>query len=289
MFESWSKNPYEDYKILTDLNELRNELNNNFFSQLFQMLKDIQKKMNDLIDYYNCVKNKSLNNLRDSVRDINVACIKALDSWKEKLNIKNIINNNNIFKNFDDYYNELKRKENENFKKRMNDFKKLDENDSKSLIEFIDKIKKVILEFLEGVANDENLNEKKIEGKNVENNNLNLHNNIGNENIIEEEEGEEKNEEEKEEKNEEEGEEKNEEKKIHNKSSKFTGVSKNGKSWRVQICFEGEKYKVGTFKNEDDAGKIYDIFSIKFHGTKAVTNFFFTKNQKEKLNELLNK
>jgi len=300
MFESWSKNPYEDYKISNDLTDFKNQLNNVFFAQLFQMLKNIQNKLNDLIDYYNCFLNNSLNNLRNSVRDINVAYIKALDNLKEKLKIKDIMNNNNIFKIFNDNYNKLKTKENENFQKRMNDLKKLDENGAKCLIEFIERTKKNIFEFFEGV--DENLNKKKIEisGKNGDNNINN--NNIENENIIEEEGKIEENnnnnnienenvieEEEKiEEKNEEHqiNEEQNEEKNIHNKSSKYWGVSKNGSNWRVQFCFNGENYKLGTFQTEKDAAKLYDIFTIKARGTEAKTNFCYTKKQKKKFMKL---
>jgi len=40
MFDSWSRNPYDDYKISADLFELKNKLNNVNFHQLFQMLKD---------------------------------------------------------------------------------------------------------------------------------------------------------------------------------------------------------------------------------------------------------
>ena len=104
MFESWSTNPYEDYKISTDLTELKNKLNNIFFVQLFQMLKEVQNKCNDLIDNYNNMNINSLANLRDSVRDIKVGCIKTLDELKEKLNIKDIVNNVEIFKNFDIAY-----------------------------------------------------------------------------------------------------------------------------------------------------------------------------------------
>ena len=63
MFESWSSNPYEDYKISTDLTDLKNKLNNIFFVQLFQMLKEVQNKCNDLIDNYNNMNINSLGNL----------------------------------------------------------------------------------------------------------------------------------------------------------------------------------------------------------------------------------
>ena len=56
----------------------------------------MQNKCNDLIDNYNNINKNSLANIRDSVRDIKVSCIKILDELKEKLNIKDIVNNTNI-------------------------------------------------------------------------------------------------------------------------------------------------------------------------------------------------
>ena len=104
MFQSWSRNPYVDYKITTDLSELKNKVNNVLFSQLFQMLKEVQNKCIEVIDEYNNVNLNSVANIRDSVRDIKASCVKALDELKEKLNIKDIVNNPQIFKEFDIAY-----------------------------------------------------------------------------------------------------------------------------------------------------------------------------------------
>ena len=162
MFEKWSKNPYEDYKISTDLTAFKNQLNNIFFSQLFQMLKEIQNKCNDLIDNYNNMNNNSLGNLRDSVRDIKVVCIKALDDLKEKLNIKDIVNNVEIFKNFDIAYKELERVQNENFIYNLNNFRDLNQNVSLLVTGFIDKIYNMILDLLKKIVNDEQFAEIKM-------------------------------------------------------------------------------------------------------------------------------
>ena len=162
MFEKWSKNPYEDYKISTDLTAFKNQLNNIFFAQLFQMLKEIQNKCNDLIDNYNNMNNDSLGNLRDSVRDIKVVCIKALDDLKEKLNIKDIVNNVEIFKNFDIAYKELERVHNENFIFNLNNFRDLNQNVSLLVTGFIDKIYNMILDLLKKIVNDEQFAEIKM-------------------------------------------------------------------------------------------------------------------------------
>lgn len=155
LFESWSTNPYEDYKISADLNELKNKLNNVFFAQLFQMLEEVRNKCNDLIDNYNNMNINSLANLRDSVRDIKVGCVKTLDELKEKLNIKDIVNNVEIFKNFDIAYKELGRIQNEKFKNNLNNFRDLNQNVSILVTGFIDRIYNMILDILNKIINDE--------------------------------------------------------------------------------------------------------------------------------------
>ena len=162
MFESWSSNPYEDYKISADLTEYKTKLNNVFFAQLFQMLKEVQNKCNDLIDNYNSVNMNSLGNLRDSVRDIKVVCVKALDDLKDKLNIKDIVNNVEIFKNFDVAYKELARIQNENFRKNLGKFRDLNQNVSKLVIGVIDQIYNTILEVLKKIVNNEKFMEIKM-------------------------------------------------------------------------------------------------------------------------------
>ena len=161
LFESWSSNPYEDYKISTDLTEYKNKLNNIFFIQLFQMLKDIQNKCNDLIDNYNNMNINSLGNLRDSIRDIKVGCIKSLDELKEKLNIKDIVNNVEIFKNFDVAYKQLGKIQNEKFRNNLNNFRDLNQNVSVLVTGLIDSIYNAILDLLKKISSDENFGEIK--------------------------------------------------------------------------------------------------------------------------------
>jgi len=162
LFESWSRNPYDDYKISSDLTEVKNKLNNILFAQLFQMLKEVQVKCNNLIDNYNNINLNSLGNIRDSVRDIKVSCVKALDDLKEKLNIKDIVNNVEIFKNFDIAYKELERVQNENFIYNLNNFRDLNQNVSLLVTGFIDKIYNMILDLLKKIVNDEQFAEIKM-------------------------------------------------------------------------------------------------------------------------------
>ena len=125
MFENWSKKPYEDFQISVDLQEYKNNLNNVTFKQLFEMLKQVQIKCNELIDKYNTINQKSLFNIRDSVRNIQASCIKALDEYKDLINIKDIVNNQEVFIDFDHIYKDMGNKQKERFKENLLKFQEL--------------------------------------------------------------------------------------------------------------------------------------------------------------------
>ena len=163
MFQSWSRNPYVDYKITTDLSELKNKVNNVLFSQLFQMLKEVQNKCIEVIDEYNNVNLNSVANIRDSVRDIKASCVKALDELKEKLNIKDIVNNPQIFKEFDIAYKNMGRIQNEKFKKNLEICEQLNQQVSILVNNLIDKVYNLILETLKEALNEQKYNNVKIE------------------------------------------------------------------------------------------------------------------------------
>ena len=162
MFENWAKNPFEEFQISADLNDYKNNLNNKIFKQLFLMLQEIQNKCNALIDKYNQINEQSLNNIRESVRDIKVSCIKALDEYKNAINVKDIINNEEIFVDFDRIYKEMGIQHKEKFKENVIKFQELNKSISILVQNLIDNICKNI--------NDNlllNLNNKQFE--NIEN------------------------------------------------------------------------------------------------------------------------
>ena len=163
MFQTWSRNPYVDYNITTDLSEMKDKLNNVLFVQLFQLLKEVQVKCNDIIDNYNNVNKNSLGNIRDSVRDIKVSCVKALDDLKEKLNIKDIVNNPQIFKEFDIHYKNMGKIQDEKFKKNLEIFKQLNQQVSIMVTNLIEKIYNLILEALKEASNEQQYNNIKIQ------------------------------------------------------------------------------------------------------------------------------
>ena len=158
MFQNWSKDPYCDYNISADLTIFKKKMNEILFPQLFRLLKDIQDKCNGLIDSYNNVNLNNLGNIRDSVRDIKVSCVKTLDELKEKLHIKDIVNNQQVFKDFDKAYKDLGLKMNEKFKQNLLIFQELNQTVSSRVMDQIEIIYNAILNLLNQCLNDQNFN-----------------------------------------------------------------------------------------------------------------------------------
>ena len=163
LFENWSQKPYDDYQISVDLSKLKTEINTAIFTKLFEMLKKIQEKCITVVDEYNKVNFNSLGNIRDSVRDIKVSCIKALDELKEELNIKNIVNNQQIFVEFDKAYKELGKIQNEKFNQNLVIFEELNKKVSPIVTDLIQQIYTTIYTTLEQCLNEEKFNSIKFE------------------------------------------------------------------------------------------------------------------------------
>ena len=163
IFDSWSHNPYEDYQISVDLSELKTKVNTIMFDELFRILKTIQEKCNSLIDEYNHVNRSSLGNIRDSVRDIKVSCIKFLDNLKEELNIKDIVNNEDIFVEFDLAYKELGKKQNAKFKNNLLVFQELNKQVSLLVSNFVNQINNSIKKTLNDALNQQQYNNLKYQ------------------------------------------------------------------------------------------------------------------------------
>ena len=124
------------------------------FQELFNMLRKVQEKCNLLIDEYNQVNTTSLNNIRNSVRDIKLSCIKALDGLKDDLNIQNIVNNQDIFIQFDKEYKDLGKEQNEKFKKNLENFGELNKKVSILVENLIRQIYSVIYKTLNDMLED---------------------------------------------------------------------------------------------------------------------------------------
>ena len=163
IFENWSSKPYEDYQISVDLSQLKTKLNSVMFDELFKMLKKIQEKCNNVIDEYNNVNKNSLGNIRDSVRDIKVTCIKALDNLKEELNIKDIVNDQQIFVEFDSAYKELGKLQNSKFQNNLLIFEELNKQTSTLVSNLVHQIYSSIYKALNNCLNDAQFNSLKFQ------------------------------------------------------------------------------------------------------------------------------
>jgi len=67
------------------------------------------------------------------------------------------------------------------------------------------------------------------------------------------------------------------------RGSKFRGVSRNGNQWQVLIMVNKKKRYVGSYSKEEEAAKAYDKVALQNHGSKAKTNFDYTKQEVESI------
>ena len=65
------------------------------------------------------------------------------------------------------------------------------------------------------------------------------------------------------------------------RGSKFRGVSRNGNQWQVLIMVNKKKRYVGSYSKEEEAARAYDKVALQCHGSKAKTNFDYTKQEVE--------
>ena len=75
----------------------------------------------------------------------------------------------------------------------------------------------------------------------------------------------------------------NSEKNRKPRGSKFRGVSRNGNQWQVLIMVNKKKRYVGSYSKEEDAARAYDKVALQNHGSKAKTNFDYTKKEVEEI------
>ena len=75
----------------------------------------------------------------------------------------------------------------------------------------------------------------------------------------------------------------NSEKNRKPRGSKFRGVSRNGNQWQVLIMVNKKKRYVGSYSKEEDAARAYDKVALQNHGSKAKTNYDYTKKEVEEI------
>ena len=157
LFEDVINNPYEKYKYFEDqtLAELRININKLIFDKLFETLKNIQNKISNLIEQYHYQNFQSFDIIRNSIRDIKVYYIQLLDDLKEKMNIKDIVNNEQIFLDFDKAYKTLEKFKNEKFQYNYSSYTEYNQIIPGLIKDMINEINEKILYNLNQIVNDQ--------------------------------------------------------------------------------------------------------------------------------------
>lgn len=70
------------------------------------------------------------------------------------------------------------------------------------------------------------------------------------------------------------------EKRKTSRASKYRGVSKNGNQWQSIIMVTNKKRYIGSFPDEIQAAKAYDIAALINHTRRVTTNFKYTEDEK---------
>ena len=86
-----------------------------------------------------------------------------MDELKEKLKIKDIINNDQIFREFDSFYKELGRIQNDIFNKNLDYFKELNQKVSLLVKNLVENIYNMIKEILNKTLNEEKYDSIKMQ------------------------------------------------------------------------------------------------------------------------------
>ena len=93
----------KSYDMLT----LKDKLKNKLFSQLHEMLNQVEAKVNEVIDFYNTNLTITKDNINDNAKKIKEYCTAGLEQLKEDIGIDKLIINEDIFLTFDKKYKEI--------------------------------------------------------------------------------------------------------------------------------------------------------------------------------------
>jgi hypothetical protein len=110
---------------INDLSQFKAHLKNVLFKTLYDMLMNIETKLNEIIDFYNSTSKISCENLQDNYREIKRFCVKGLEQLKERIEIRNILIDENVFLTFHNKYKELASKQEKRIEVQVQQFKEL--------------------------------------------------------------------------------------------------------------------------------------------------------------------
>ena len=219
----------------------------------------------DIFNYYNNIKEKSQNSINNNSN--NMLQINPEICTKKTLLSPPLPINNYSFPSLTKLTNpsilsSVNRKtlNNFNFTSNLNEKNLINENDKNSTLNMFNKkrkrdIKNNKLVFILG---DNNKEKKEIKKQKINND---IH--ISKETMKKNDENSEKN--------------------RKPRGSKYRGVSRNGNQWQVLIMVNKKKRYVGSYSKEEDAARAYDKVALQNHGSKAKTNFDYTKKEVEEI------
>lgn len=114
MFQVNDNNNYDQLYSFKDnvdksvnMYELQTKLKSVLFTKLHELLNQIEHKVNELITVFNTSSEITKINIDYNCQHIKDYCIDGLDQLKKDINIRNIVNNEEIFLTFDKKYHEL--------------------------------------------------------------------------------------------------------------------------------------------------------------------------------------
>ena len=61
--------------------------------------------------------------------------------------------------------------------------------------------------------------------------------------------------------------------------SAYIGISRNSSNWQALINVKDKKKYIGTFTDELEAAKTYDLFAMTLQGNRSKLNFDYTRNE----------
>ena len=141
--------------LLCKQNYLTNTLENKLlFKPIYDMIKEIEVALNDLIVYYNKVNKDSFNMFNDNVLLSKTYCVQGLDNLKQAINIADIIIDENVFLSFDHKYRNLLNETETQIKDDIKKFNILNNELSRSVEQFVQHEYQDILNYLQNKLNN---------------------------------------------------------------------------------------------------------------------------------------